>query len=270
MLEAAIQSLTARLGEVNFTLFSMYPDEDAARNPFPNLEIVAADARQLGVIDQHPRSRVSDAALPASSAASALSRDRRPGGIGGSAGPGGHHVHGRAGEVSAVQRCFDPACLQCRYPGRQMRAGDRALSAPDQPNGCPGLPPEGSNDRHPRAGDPRVRGRVSGCPISSRAPTSPSHWNSPAPSMRRSRSRSTCRSSMVTWWVCARASCCRRGSTARGGDYPAQIVELIEHLRAQGKRVLLIPHSVRTGTRADPQQRHAALPGHPRPVAAGR
>ena len=49
MLEAAIQSLTARLGEVDFTLFSMYPDEDADRNPFPNLEIVAADARQLGV-----------------------------------------------------------------------------------------------------------------------------------------------------------------------------------------------------------------------------
>jgi polysaccharide pyruvyl transferase WcaK-like protein len=33
-----------------------------------------------------------------------------------------------------------------------------------------------------------------------------------------------------------------------GGDYTGQLVSFIESIRAQGKRVLLIPHSVRTGT----------------------
>ena len=35
---------------------------------------------------------------------------------------------------------------------------------------------------------------------------------------------------------------------ARGGDYTGQIVAFIEQLRAEGKRVMLVPHSVRTGT----------------------
>lgn len=49
MLESAIQTLEHRLGEVDFTLFSMYPREDAAQNRYENLEIVAANPRQLGV-----------------------------------------------------------------------------------------------------------------------------------------------------------------------------------------------------------------------------
>jgi colanic acid/amylovoran biosynthesis protein len=35
---------------------------------------------------------------------------------------------------------------------------------------------------------------------------------------------------------------------ARGGDYVGQMAAFIDGLRAQGKRVLLLPHSVRTGT----------------------
>ncbi len=49
MLESAVQTLGDRLGEVDFTLLSMYPEEDAAQNPYPNLEVVAAAPRQLGV-----------------------------------------------------------------------------------------------------------------------------------------------------------------------------------------------------------------------------
>lgn len=49
MLESAIQTLTDRLGDVEFTLFSMYPVEDAAQNEYKNLEIIPANPRQLGV-----------------------------------------------------------------------------------------------------------------------------------------------------------------------------------------------------------------------------
>ncbi|MDY0909005.1 polysaccharide pyruvyl transferase family protein [Microbacterium sp. CFBP9034] len=49
MLEAAVQTLEARLDDPQFTLLSMYPAEDAAQNPYPNLEIVAANPKQLGV-----------------------------------------------------------------------------------------------------------------------------------------------------------------------------------------------------------------------------
>ena len=49
MLESAVQTLGERLGEVEFTLLSMYPAEDLAQNPYPNLEVVAADPKTLGV-----------------------------------------------------------------------------------------------------------------------------------------------------------------------------------------------------------------------------
>ncbi|WP_341856565.1 polysaccharide pyruvyl transferase family protein [Brachybacterium sp. GPGPB12] len=49
MLESAVQTLGERLGEVQFTLLSMYPEEDRAQNPYPNLEVVAADPKTLGV-----------------------------------------------------------------------------------------------------------------------------------------------------------------------------------------------------------------------------
>ncbi len=49
MLESSIHTLTERIPGVTFTLFSMYPEEDRAQNPYPNLEIVPATPRQLGV-----------------------------------------------------------------------------------------------------------------------------------------------------------------------------------------------------------------------------
>lgn len=49
MLESAIQTLDERLGDVRFTLLSMYPSEDRAQNPYENVDIVAADPKQLGV-----------------------------------------------------------------------------------------------------------------------------------------------------------------------------------------------------------------------------
>jgi colanic acid/amylovoran biosynthesis protein len=49
MLESSIHTLGQRLPGVKFTLLSMYPREDRAQNTYPNLDIVAANPRQLGV-----------------------------------------------------------------------------------------------------------------------------------------------------------------------------------------------------------------------------
>ena len=49
MLESALHTLGDRLDDVHFTLFSMYPEEDRAQNTYDNLDIVAAAPRQLGV-----------------------------------------------------------------------------------------------------------------------------------------------------------------------------------------------------------------------------
>ena len=49
MLESSIATLTERVDNATFTLFSMYPTEDARLNHYPNLEIVPATPRQLGV-----------------------------------------------------------------------------------------------------------------------------------------------------------------------------------------------------------------------------
>ncbi|MDO5661192.1 MAG: polysaccharide pyruvyl transferase family protein [Brachybacterium sp.] len=49
MLESAIQTLDERLGEVEYTLLSMYPEEDRAQNPYPHLTVIPANPRQLGV-----------------------------------------------------------------------------------------------------------------------------------------------------------------------------------------------------------------------------
>ncbi|WP_353815376.1 polysaccharide pyruvyl transferase family protein [Agromyces sp. SYSU T00266] len=49
MLESSIQTLGERIPGVRFTLLSMYPGEDRAQNHYPNLEIVDATPRKLGV-----------------------------------------------------------------------------------------------------------------------------------------------------------------------------------------------------------------------------
>lgn len=49
MLESAMQTLEEKVGDVDVTLLSMYPAEDAAQNHYPNLSIVPAAPRQLGV-----------------------------------------------------------------------------------------------------------------------------------------------------------------------------------------------------------------------------
>ncbi len=49
MLESAIQTVGERVPGVQFSLLSMYPVEDARQNTYPNLEIIPARPRQLGV-----------------------------------------------------------------------------------------------------------------------------------------------------------------------------------------------------------------------------
>jgi polysaccharide pyruvyl transferase WcaK-like protein len=50
MLEASVHSIVSRLPSTTFTLFSMYPNEDCAQNPYKSLEIVDARPFQLGVV----------------------------------------------------------------------------------------------------------------------------------------------------------------------------------------------------------------------------
>ncbi|GAA1985024.1 polysaccharide pyruvyl transferase family protein [Microbacterium pumilum] len=51
MLESAVQTLDERLGagNVRYSLLSMYPAEDRAQNPYPHVEVIPASPRQLGV-----------------------------------------------------------------------------------------------------------------------------------------------------------------------------------------------------------------------------
>jgi len=49
MLESSIATLQERIPGVRFTLFSMYPEEDRRQNTYPDLDIVAATPRALGV-----------------------------------------------------------------------------------------------------------------------------------------------------------------------------------------------------------------------------
>lgn len=48
MLESAMQTLTERFPDAEFTLLSMYPAEDRKQNPYKNLEIVDASPLMLG------------------------------------------------------------------------------------------------------------------------------------------------------------------------------------------------------------------------------
>ena len=49
MLESSIATLQERIPGVRFTLFSMYPAEDRRQNTYPNLDVVDATPRALGV-----------------------------------------------------------------------------------------------------------------------------------------------------------------------------------------------------------------------------
>lgn len=49
MLESAIQTLSDRYADAEFTLLSMYPEEDSKQNPYNNLKIIDASPLVLGV-----------------------------------------------------------------------------------------------------------------------------------------------------------------------------------------------------------------------------
>ncbi|MBU1250003.1 MAG: polysaccharide pyruvyl transferase family protein [Actinobacteria bacterium] len=50
MLESSIATLSTRVSDARFTLFSMYPSEDARLNDYANLEIIPATPGKLGVV----------------------------------------------------------------------------------------------------------------------------------------------------------------------------------------------------------------------------
>ena len=49
MLESSIQAILKEYPDSTFTLFSMYPSEDRLLNPYPQLEVIDARPKQLGV-----------------------------------------------------------------------------------------------------------------------------------------------------------------------------------------------------------------------------
>lgn len=50
MLESSIETLSARIPDVRFVLFSMYPSEDSALNTYPHVTIIPATPAKLGVL----------------------------------------------------------------------------------------------------------------------------------------------------------------------------------------------------------------------------
>lgn len=247
MLEAAIQTLSARLGDVNFTLLSMYPDEDAARNIFPNLEVVAADARQLGVSINslalayrvlpflrrtlRRRSRAIDALVE-----SAVLLDQ--GGITFTDGREKFLLYNIASILPALNVGTPVVkCAQAIGPFRNPinRLASRVFL--------------------PKVRTIVTRGRVtqefavefglSNVVIGADFAFSLDLRGDEREEVAEHIDLSFFDGDVVG--VCP-SVVMQKKVAARGGDYINQIVELIEHLRAQGKPVLLIPHSVRTGT----------------------
>jgi colanic acid/amylovoran biosynthesis protein len=247
MLEAAIQTLGDRLDDPQFTLLSMYPAEDAAQNIYPNLEIIPASPRQLGVTINslalayrmlpflratlRKRSRAIR-----SLAESAVLLDQ--GGI--------TFTDGREKFLLYNVASILPA-LNTRTPVFKCA---QAIG-----------PFENSvNRRVSRQFLPRVRtivtrGRFTHEYAAKLGLTNIIAGADYAFSLELDGTEPSAVASQIDLsffdqdvvGVCP-SVVLQRKVDARGGDYVGQIVQFIEHLRGQGKRVLLVPHSVRTGT----------------------
>lgn len=247
MLEAAIQTLGGRLEDPHFTLLSMYPVEDAAQNHYPNLEIVAANPRQLGVsinalalayrvlpflrTTLRKRSR----AIRAIAEADVLLDQ---GGITFTDGREKFLLYNVASILPALNTGTPVfKCAQAVGPFRNpvnRRAAKIFL---------PKARTIVTRGRitHEFAQELGLENIVAGADYAFSLDLSGDEEAAVAKHL----DLSFFDGDIVG--VCP-SVVLQKKVDARGGDYVGQIASFIEHVRAQGKRVLLIPHSVRTGT----------------------
>lgn len=247
MLEAAIQTLGDRLDEPQFTLLSMYPSEDAAQNHYPNLEVIAANPRQLGVsinslalayrVMPFLRStlRRRSKAIRAIAESDVLLDQ---GGITFTDGREKFLLYNVASILPALN-IGTPVfkCAQAVGPFRNpinRRAAKTFL---------PKVLTIVTRGRitHEFAEELGLENIVAGADYAFSLDLSGDEEAAVAEHL----DLSFFDGDVVG--VCP-SVVLQKKVDARGGDYVGQVVSFIEYVRAQGKRVLLIPHSVRTGT----------------------
>lgn len=247
MLEAAIQSLGERLDDPRFTLLSMYPREDAAQNPYPNLEILPANPRQLGVtintlalayrvlpflrgtLRRHSR-------VIRALADSSVLLDQ--GGI--------TFTDGREKFLLYNVASILPA-LNTRTPVFKCAQAVGPFQNP--------INRWASRTFLPKAATVVTRGRITheyaeGLGLTNLVAGADYAFSL---ELEGTEGEQVSRHLDLSFFdedvvgVCP-SVVLQKKVDARGGDYVGQIVDFIGHARAQGKRVLLLPHSVRTGT----------------------
>jgi colanic acid/amylovoran biosynthesis protein len=248
MLESAVQTLGDRLGDVEFTLLSMYPTEDAAQNHYDNLEIVAATPRQLGVTINslalayrvlpflrgpiRKRSRAIRALVD-----SDVLLDQ--GGI--------TFTDGREKFLLYNVASILPA-LNTRTPVFKCAQAVGPFKNP--------INRWASKTFLPKAHTLVTRGRITHEFAEGLGLKNLYAGADYAFSLEMSGSEADEVAAHIDLsffadgdvvGVCP-SVVLQKKVDAAGGDYAAQIIGFIEHLQAQGKKVLLVPHSVRTGT----------------------
>lgn len=248
MLESAIQTLEERLDDVRFTLLSMYPREDAAQNTYDNLDIVPASPRQLGVTINvlalayrllpflrgtlRSRSRAI-AAL----AGSAVLLDQ--GGITFTDGREKFLLYNIASILPALNT-GTPVFKCAQAVGPFQNPVNRIAARTFLPK-VRTLVTRG-RITHEFAEDLGLQNLYAGADYAFSLEMSGSERDEVA----RHFDLSFFESGDVVG-VCP-SVVLQKKVDARGGDYVGQVVAFIEKLQADGRKVMLVPHSVRTGT----------------------
>ncbi|MBE9403479.1 polysaccharide pyruvyl transferase family protein [Brachybacterium sp. p3-SID1565] len=247
MLESAVQTLTDRLGDVEFTLLSMYPAEDDAQNHYPNLKIVKADPATLGVrINSlallhrllpplRPLLR-RDKAVRALAEADVLLDQ---GGITFTDGREKFLLYNVASILPALN-LGTPVFKCAQAVGPFKNPINRIVSKIFLPKAACTV--TRGRITHEYAEGLGLTNIVAGADYA----FSLEMDGTEAESVSRHLDLSFFDRGDVVG-VCP-SVVLQKKVDARGGDYIGQMVSFIEHLRAEGKKVLLIPHSVRTGT----------------------
>ncbi|MGL4257886.1 MAG: polysaccharide pyruvyl transferase family protein [Microbacterium sp.] len=247
MLEAAIQTLGERLDDPRFTLLSMYPAEDAAQNPYDNLEIVPANPRQLGITIN--TLALAYRVLPflrttlrrRSRAIRALAESDvllDQGGITFTDGREKFLLYNVASILPALNT-HTPVFKCAQAIGPFQNPVNRRASRLFLPK-VRTIVTRG-RITHEFATDLGLENIVAGADYAFSLELD----GTEAEEVGAHVDLSFFDGDVVG--VCP-SVVLQKKVDARGGDYTGQIVSFIESLRASGKRVLLIPHSVRTGT----------------------
>lgn len=247
MLESAVQTLDARLGDVDFTLLSMYPDEDRAQNHYPNLSVVRADPARLGVVINSlalahrllPFARPLLRRHPAVRALADSDVLLDQGGITFTDGREKFLLYNVASILPALN--LGTPVFKCAQAVGPFRNPINRIV---------------SKTFLPKAHTLVTRGRITHEHAAGLGLTNLHAGADYAFSLEMDGTEEASVSSQIDLGffedgdvvgVCP-SVVLQKKVDAREGDYVGQMVAFIERLRAAGKKVLLVPHSVRTGT----------------------